>query len=154
MQPLIWKPTGINGDSLLPLQQPVPLPESLYLWLLGVAIIASWTAIPVIRQCDEDIESITKAKINACCKKAHNPDFYLEMFHLSRGYHNLNSQIKYTCWSLAGIFISCMIGVAYQQMWYIYDDIYIHAANGVLLISGIFFIINAMQLSWRYIKRR
>ncbi len=138
-----------RGDPHL--ADPVPLSESVYALILGLAVAASIPFVLLIKQCNSELKSETKRSIAALRNRERDNDFYLEMFHLSRRYHEGNSQIKYTCASFLGILASTVFGFAYDRRWIAFDELYIKA---VLILSGAFFVVLVLPLAWRYITCR
>ena len=145
----MWGPTWTTGDPQL--ADPIPLSESVYALILGLAAAASIPFVLLIKQCNSELKSETKRSIAALRKREHDNDFYLEMFHLSRRYHDGNSQIKYTCASFLGILVSTAFGFAYDRRWIAFDEFYIKA---ILILSGAFFVVLVLPLAWRYITCR
>jgi len=131
------------------LAEPVPLSDSIYAWIFGIAAAASIPFILLIKQCSTELRNEIKRNIALVAKKPHDDDFYLEMFHISRNYHSWNSQIKYACASFLAILISSALGLAYDRRWALLDEFYM---NATLVISGAFFVVLVRPLAWRFIK--
>jgi hypothetical protein len=130
------------------LTDPVALSESIYAFVFGFAVAAFIPFILLIKQCNTELKSETKRSIEELRKKERDSDFYLEMFHISRRYSEGNFQIKYICASYLGILLTSGVGVAYDRCWLTLDELYIKIA---LILSGVFFVVIAFPLAWRYI---
>lgn len=140
-------PIWTSGDRSL--TDPIPLSESIYAWILGIAVAASIPFVLLIKQCNIELRNDTKKRIAQLSQQPHDDDFYLSMFHLSRSYHNCNSQIKYACASFLGILVSSALGMAYDRLWIEIDELYF---TTILVLSGASLVVLAMPLIWRFIK--
>jgi len=130
---------------------PVPISESIYAWIVGISVAAALALIPILRQCNIELRKQIKNDIDIACKKERNSDFYLEMFHLSRRYHNQNDKIKNVFVSLSGLILSSVAGFVYDQQWYVFDELYTKAA---LVLSGILFVVYFTPIAWGFVMDR
>jgi hypothetical protein len=130
------------------LATPVPLSESIYVLIFSIAVAASIPFVLLIRQCNIELKSETRRSIEALRRRERDNDFYLEMFHLSRRYHDGNFQIKYACASFLGVLLSSGLGFAYDRGWVVLDELYIKV---ILILSSAFFAVIILPLAWKFI---